>query len=118
MLNPAQVARRLGVERTASAPLGALVFPEVDTSRSGWSIEPLDSEAVATEIWANLFGDAARPRPPTVFEALQGGRSEPDRRLAEEMASAAPGYRAILGRGAYDDPGFAERFLETIAPVP
>lgn len=118
MLSPSQVARRLGAQRTASAPLGALVFPEVDTSSVGWSLERLAPEEVGTRIWANLFGDAARPRPATVFEELAGGRSEPDRRLAEEIAAAVPGFRATLGRGAYEDPDFAERFLATIAPGP
>lgn len=116
MLSPPQVARRLGATRTASAPLGALLFPEIDAA-DGWDIDPLPEAEAAERIWGNLFGDAARPRPSTVFEALAGGRSAPDRELADAIAAAAPGFRVRLGRGAYDAPDFAGRLLEEIAPV-
>jgi hypothetical protein len=116
MLSPPQVARRLGVRRTVAAPLGALVFPEVDTSMDGWTAERLSPTEAEARIWANLFGDAAQPRPATVFEEMDGGRSEPDRALAEEIAAGVPGFRATLGRGAYEGPDFARRFLTAIAP--
>jgi hypothetical protein len=109
-LSPPQAAARLGAEQRGAAPLGALVFPRVDPSVEGWSLEALAPAEVSELIWANLFGGAARGRPATLFEELAGGRAEPDRGLAEEMA-AAPGFAAVLGRGAYEDPDFAARFL-------
>jgi hypothetical protein len=116
MLSPPQVAARLGAEQHGAAPLGALVFPRVDPSRDGWDLEPLARAELVEGLWANLFGDAARSRPPTVFEELAGGRAEPDRELAEEMA-AAPGFRLVLGRGAYEDPDFAQRFLAALGSL-
>jgi hypothetical protein len=118
MLNPPQVARRLGAARTASAPLGTLLFPEVDPLGSGWSVEPLAPAEAAELIWSNLFGNAAQPRPPTVFEELAGGRAEPDRALAEAMAGGAAAFRVVLGRGAYEEPDFARRFLTAVGSGP
>jgi hypothetical protein len=115
LMSPPQVAARLGAERLAAAPLGVLVFPEVDTSARGWSVEPLSAAEAEAAIWRNLFGDAGRrPRPATVFEALTGGRSEPDPAAAGAMAAVAPAFAVTLGRGAYEDAAFAERFLAAI----
>jgi hypothetical protein len=118
MLSPPQVAARLGARRRAASPLGGIVFPEVDPSSEGWSVERLAPAEVAELGWANLFGEAGGPRPPTVFEELEEGRAEPDRRIAEAMANGAPGFRVCLGRGAYEGPDFAQRFLAGIESLP
>ena len=117
-LSPAQVAAALGVECLSRARLGALVFPEVDTTIEGWRVEPVGEAETAGLLWSNIFGAVTQPRPATVFEQLVGGQAAPSRELAAEIAGAAPGFRAILGRGAYEEPGFAERFLAAIAVAP
>ncbi len=114
VLNPEQIARLLGVERTDEAPIGSIILPEIDPGLEGWAVEPISAEEASAGIWANLFGDAARGREPTVFEELDGGRSAPDRKLADRIAGEVPGYRIRLGRGAYDDPDFAAGFLDAV----
>ena len=114
-LTPAQLAHRLGVEPLASAPFGALLFPQVRVGASGWALERLRPEEVAAEIKANLWAGATRRTASTVFADLDGGRSLPPNSLAPELAESLPGYRFVLGRGAYDDPDFAERLLERLA---
>ncbi len=116
MLGPGQLAALLGAERSASAPLGALVFPEIDPAASGWSVEPLAPREVGARVWANLFGNGARPRRATVFEDAAGGRRTPPSELADRLAEAAPGFRVVLGRGAYDEPDFGSAFLAGVAP--
>jgi hypothetical protein len=118
MLSPAQVATQLGVERIAAAPLGALLFPRVDAGVDGWRLDRLDAADAAAETWANRFGIATRPRPATAFEELRGGAADPPWALADRLSEAAPAYRVTLGRGAYDDPDFAVRFLARVAPGP
>jgi hypothetical protein len=115
MLSPSQVAARLGAKRIGAAPLGALLFPEVDTSARGWSVQPISTAEAEAAIWRNLFGDAGRrARSATVFEELSGGRVEPDPAVARAMAEVAPAFAVTLGRGAYEDANFAERFLAAI----
>ena len=116
MVGPGQLADLLGSSRAASAPLGALVFPEVDPNAHRWSVEPLAPREVGARVWANLFGNGARPRRATVFEQAAGGRGTPPAGLADQIAAAAPGFRAVLGRGAYDEGDFAHAFLASVAP--
>jgi hypothetical protein len=113
-LTPAQLAHRLGVEPVGSAPMGALVFPEVRTAAKGWTVERLRREEVREGIWANLYAGTPRSRASTFFEDLDGGQSLPSGSLADGLAEAFLGYRIVLGRGAYDDPNFAGDVLESL----
>ncbi len=113
-LSPAQLAHQLQVERLDSAPLGAIVFPWIRTDVDGWGIERLDPKEVSAGIWANLYGSRSGRRTPTLFEDLGGGPSVPSRSLADGLSEAAPGYRIVLGRGAYGEPDFARRLLEIL----
>lgn len=115
-LNPAQLAHRLGAERSASAPIAALLFPQVRAGADGLALEPLRPEEVAKRILANLWAGATRQAASTAFADLAGGCALPSRDLAAELAESLPGYRIILGRGAYDDPDFAERLLDRLTP--
>jgi hypothetical protein len=109
MVNLAQAARGMDVDRPAAARLGCFLFPTVDTSRRGWDLEPLDREQAVAELEANLFGTLARERPPTVFE--NDTSPEAPAGLVAELAAAAPAWRLTLGEGAYSEPGFAEKLL-------
>lgn len=113
-LSLAQLARQLHVELAASAPLGAIVFPEIRTDVEGARVERLAPQDVSARIWANLFGEQPGQRPPTLFEDLDGGPSVPSRGLADALSEVAPGYRVVLGRNAYAEPESAARLLEIL----
>ena len=113
-LSPAQLAHQLGVERRGSAPLGAIVFPEVRADVAGWAADRLDPEEIGRRLFVNLYGGSPDRRGSTVFEDLDGGRSFPSRALADELAQAAPGYRVTLGQRTYTEPGFGERFRDVL----
>ena len=71
LLSQGQAAAQLGAERAASAPLGALVFPEVDTATRGWSVERLSPPEVA----ARSPGEPVRDRDPAApRDRLRGAR--------------------------------------------
>jgi len=116
VLSPAQMARRLGVARRAAAPVGTLLFPEVDTGVDGWSLRELDTGEIVRLLQDNVYGASTRPRPATAFELEAGTTGEPPPELAEELGSAVRGLRIGLGRGAYDQSGFPESLLAEIAP--
>lgn len=110
-LSPTQLAHQFRVESLGSAPLGAIVFPHIRTDVTGWAAERLDLKEVSAQVLANLYGGPSARRGSTIFEDVDGGRSFPSRRLADELADAAPGYRLTLGQRACAEPGFSERFL-------
>jgi len=115
-LSPAQVAHQLRVEPLGTAPLGAIVFPHIRTDVAGWDAERLAPKEVSARILANLYGGSSARFGSTIFEDLDGGRSLPSRRLSDELAEAAPGYRLAMGQHAYAEPSFSERLLETLLP--
>lgn len=114
--SPAQLAKRLAVKALASAPLGAIVFPEIRGDVEGFAVERLDSEEVAATVRANLYGKSTELRNATLFEEMDGGRSTVPPGLAEAIAGSVPGYRILLGPGAYAVPGFAAQVLDTLLP--
>jgi hypothetical protein len=113
-LSPTQLARQLRVEPLGSAPLGAIVFPEIRTDVEGWFVERLAPKEVSAALWANLYGDQSGRRPPTLFEDFDGGPSVPSRSLADALSEAASGYRVVLGRNAYAEPDSANRLLQML----
>jgi hypothetical protein len=113
-LSPAQVARQLGVERHGAAPLGAIVFPEVETGGTGWAADRLLPEETGHRLLGNLYGGSPDRRGATVFEDLDGGRAFPRQALADEIARAAPGFRLAMGPRAYAQPGFSERLRDVL----
>ena len=115
-LSPAQLARQLKVKPLASAPLGAIVFPEIRPDGRGFAVERLEPAEVSARIWANLYGQPSGRHEPTLFEELDGGKSALPRSLADALSEAAPGYQLVLGRDAYAVPDFAVRLLETVLP--
>ncbi len=113
-VTPAQLAARLGGAPVAAAPLGAIVLPRIDRRADGWALTGLTSAQTERGLWDNLFGRAARARPATAFEDLDGGVPAPSREVAAVLARSVPGFRLVLGRGAYDDPGFAGALLDRL----
>jgi hypothetical protein len=115
-LTPNQVARQLGAETHAAAPLGAIVFPQIGDDDAPWAIEPLRREDVLAAINANLYGAAAGERAATLFEEFGGGQCRPSHRLMAAIASGVAGYRVRLGRHAYADRALGERLLGLLRP--
>jgi len=114
-LSPAQLARQMKVKPLASAPLGAIVFPEI-RPESGFAVERLEPKQASAGIWANLYGKPSGRHEPTIFEEIDGGQSACPRSLADALSEAAPAYRVILGHDAYGTPDFAARLLDTLLP--
>ena len=110
-LGPHQLSARLGVGRCGAAPLRALVFPRFDPGTTDWRLTPMGVEDVAPGLLANIFGDAARPREATIFEALDGGLSDPPAGLAERLADEVPAFRLELGPTAWSNESFAADLL-------
>jgi len=116
-LNPAQLARQLGVERHGAAPLGAIVFPEVRADMIGWAADRLPPGEVGRRLSINLYGGPPGRREATVFEDVDGGRSFPGGDVVDEIVQAVPGYSLTMCPRAYLDPAFSERLRATlIAP--
>jgi hypothetical protein len=116
-LSPAQLARQLRVTPVGTAPLGAVVFPEVRADLVGWAVERLDAAGAGRRLFANLYGGPPGRRGPTIFEELDGGGRLPSGDLATELARTVPAYRVTLGSGAYAERRFAERLLKTLGPA-
>jgi hypothetical protein len=113
-LSPPQFLRQMAVEARASAPLGAILFPQVrpDVDRS--TITPIGRDEAADEIWSNLYGPPVGCRETTLFEELDGGVRHPLRRQVDDFVRSAPAYRVLLGPNAYVTSELAERVLETV----
>jgi hypothetical protein len=115
-LSPAQLVRQLNVKPLASAPLAAIVFPQIRPATAAFAVERLDTAEVSAGIWANLYGKPSGRHEPTLFEELDGGTSASRRSLADALSEIVPGYRVVLGRDAYAAPDFAARLLKTVLP--
>jgi hypothetical protein len=113
-LSPVQVVRQLGIRPRAAAPLGAIVFPRIRADVEGCVVERLDPAVVGAELWANRYGCGGRPRAATIFEELSGGFHEPARAAVDALGASVPGYRVVLGRGAYEDPALVPRLLDRL----
>ena len=111
-VTPAQLARRLGVDRVAEAPLGAFVFPHVRPDVRGWDAQLLSADEVIAALADSLYGGRRAPGTTTLFEALGGGTHTATTAQLEHTARTAPAYRVLLGPDAYDDDGLAAWILD------
>jgi hypothetical protein len=109
-LSPPQLARQLSVKSLASAPLAAIVFPQIRPERLGFAVERLETAEVSKGIWENLYGKPSGRHEPTLFEELDGGMSAARRSSADALSKIVPGYRVTLGPNAYAVPDFARSF--------
>ncbi len=115
-LSPPQLARQLNVEPLASAPLAAIVFPQIRPEAPGFVVERLEAADVREAICANLYGKPSGRQAPTLFEELDGGTTASPQDLAEALSRAVPGYRVVLGLDAYATADFAGRLLAAVLP--
>ncbi len=105
-LSSAQLARRLGVPIVRSAPVAAIVFPEITTTIDAWSLEPVVPADGAARLRECLYGVQSSLRLRTIFEEIGGcaaGRREDQTAIVDQLAARLPLYRCRLGRDAYRD---------------
>jgi hypothetical protein len=102
-LSPAQLAQRCGSATTSGAPIAAIVFPEVDATASGCSIEPLAIAAGSTRLLESRYGVHPARRSLTIFEAMASAEARRDDTPAQVacLSAAVPLFRCRLGRDAY-----------------
>lgn len=111
LLSPAQVADRLGVGRTAEAPVRALLFPELDPHLAGVAATRMATPDVERSLAQNVFGRGLGDRDPTIFEFGRPVVTPPD--VVTKIASSVDAYRVRLGPGVYG-PDFAERLCDQL----
>ncbi len=104
-LSLAQFARQLNSRLKPSAPVGAILFPEISPTRSGWSLEPLDPAEAAARLRRNIYGSALATCTDTIFQRMMGALPSVDERdfLVDRLAAAVPMIRCLLGKGAYNE---------------
>ena len=105
-MSPGQLAKRLGAGVAASAPIAAIVFPEIAPSATSWSLERLSREDGTHWLRESLYGGASGLRATTVFAQLALGSrrlTPPRTTLLDRLASRVPCFRLRLGPHSYRD---------------
>jgi hypothetical protein len=103
-LSPAQLAQRCGSGTTDSAPVAAIVFPEMDMAPGGWLLEPVAIEVGSNRLLDSRYGIRAIRQPRTIFAEMVGHREPHGDEAATQVArlsAAAPLFRCRLSPGAY-----------------
>jgi hypothetical protein len=103
-LSPAQVAERLGSSCVRTAPLTAIVFPEITGDQETWTVDALSTADGIARLSASFYGDRPRDSVPTILEQMGGplpGRAEPAA-MARRLAERVRFFRCRLGPRAYE----------------
>jgi len=108
-LSPAQFADRLGARPVASAPVGAIVFPEITRETRGLVLAPVASADGARRLRESLYARCSGPRQQTWFERQAGVSPSLVAQTArsDELAARVPCHRCLLGPDAYREPAHA-----------
>jgi hypothetical protein len=118
-LSPVQLCRLLGVEASAAAPVGIVLFPRV-TGRSGRiRITRMRSAEAETAFLRGLFRAGTPEKAGGVFAAPGYPRRldmEATTRRIHELFRQIPCYSVDLGLNAYSDKGWLERIKDRMAP--
>ncbi|MBN2576293.1 MAG: hypothetical protein JXP73_17155 [Deltaproteobacteria bacterium] len=103
VLSPAQFAGQLGAATAASARVGVIVFPEISSSVSVWSLHPLPRDEGVVRLCRGLYANGPGPREPTIFQSVTGRAADPAARmrLAQQLAGEVPLATCLLGPNAY-----------------
>ena len=104
-LSMAQFARQLNSRLEPSAPVSAIVFPEVSPTTSGWSLSSMDPAEAAARLRRNIYGSALATCTGTIFQKITKTLPGIDGQasLADRLAAAMPVIRCLLGKGAYNE---------------
>lgn len=103
-LSPAQLAQRCGSGTTASAPVAAIVFPEMDTASGDWSLERLAIDVGSNQLLDSRYSIRAIRRPRTIFADMVGLPEPHDDDVATQVArlsAVAPLFRCRLSPGLH-----------------
>lgn len=102
-LSPTQLAQRLETTCSASAPVAAVLFPEIDPLCTSWSLERLAPDVASIQLREGLYGASRGSRPDTVFEQILGSPHPESREsVARSFAECVPHFRCRLGPTAYE----------------
>jgi hypothetical protein len=113
-LSPVQFGRQMGSRVEPWAPVGAILFPQISSSIPTLSLRPLDpSDAVAC-LRTSLYGSRSAARSNTIFQKIATALPDSDARnsLLDQLATAVPLIRCVLGKNAYDES--ADDWLKTL----
>ena len=105
VLSLAQFASQLNSRLEPSAPLGAILFPEVSPTTSGWSLSSMDPAEAAARLRRNIYGSALATCTDSIFQKITRALPDIDGQdsLADRLAAAVPAIRCLLGKGAYNE---------------
>jgi len=104
-LSLAQFARQLNSRLEPSAPVGAIIFPEISTSASGWTLSSMDPTEAAPRLRGNIYGSTLASCSDTIFQKVTRalpGTNEPDL-IVDRLAASVPMIRCVLGKRAYSE---------------
>ena len=103
VLSLAQFARQMNSRLAPSAPVGAILFPEISPIPSDWSLSSMDPAEAAARLRGNIYGGALVARTGTIFDKLTGALAGIDGQhsLADRLAASVPAVRCLLGEWAY-----------------
>ncbi|MBT8397256.1 MAG: hypothetical protein HKO65_02545 [Gemmatimonadetes bacterium] len=117
-LSPVQLCRLLGVEASAAAPVGIILFPRVTGKRGRIRITPMHSLEAEAALWRGLFRAGTPQKAGGLFSA-RGYPRRIDREATShgirELVGQVPCYSVELGLGAYSDRGWLNRLQARMA---
>ncbi|MGE3517494.1 MAG: hypothetical protein AB7J63_00940 [Vicinamibacterales bacterium] len=107
-LSPAQLARLLGIARSPSVPLAAVVFPQQTGRDDGLSLERLSRGEAERCVSEAVFTSGGPPPTASLFgsPSTYGAGSD----VTRTLASTLPCFRCSLGTAAYAGPDAWARF--------
>ena len=105
VLSLAQFATQLNSRLEPSAPVSAILFPEISPTTSGWSFSSMDPAEAAARLRRNIYGGALASGTEAIFQRMTGALPSLSQRelLVDRLAAAVPAVRCLLGKGAYNE---------------
>jgi hypothetical protein len=116
-VSPAQLCNLLSVDPSSGAPVGALIFPGLDSGRErrplGIDVQRLDSDSVKARLDDNQFGGANGARSSEAFGVSQAAESTgvaSTQALCSTLARTVPAFEYRRGTGPLAEPVVAAAF--------
>ncbi len=101
-LSLAQLARQLGSPLSSSAPVGAILFPQISPSLSGLLLQPLHPSEAVECLRGSVYARRLAPHDRTVFQEMTNAFPHDSRDFhLSRLAAAVPLMRCLLGPDAY-----------------
>jgi hypothetical protein len=105
VLSLAQLARQLNSRLEPAAPVGAILFPEISPTATGWSLSSMDPTEAVARLRGNIYGSALAPGAGAIFQRITGALPGANGRdfLVGHLAATVPMIRCLLGKRAYSE---------------